>query len=128
MSFGNWNSGLDLGNDVIDHTKVDPLFGTEADLNELFDEIAKRGMHVIIDFIPNHTSEKSPWFNSSVNDRNGPFGDFYIWRDPLIDKSGNNMPPNGWVSEPPFEIEAKLSPIPNIRIPFQEGIIAYSRS
>ncbi len=55
-------------------------------------------MHVIIDFIPNHTSVKSAWFNSSVNDKNGPYGDFYIWKDPLLDAFGNMIPPNEWVN------------------------------
>lgn len=58
-------------------------------------------MHVILDFIPNHTSEKSAWFNSSVYDKDGPYGDFYIWADPLFDDFGNMTPPNEWVTALP---------------------------
>ena len=56
------------------------------------------GMHVILDFIPNHTSNTSWVFQKSVNDSRGPYADAFIWRDPAgLNADGNPIPPNNWV-------------------------------
>lgn len=57
---------LDAGYDVQDYTKVAPRYGTNEDLYKLFDEAHKRGMHVILDLVPGHTSDKHPWFVESA--------------------------------------------------------------
>ena len=83
----------DFGYDVSDYCDVDPLFGTLADFDRLVSEAHKRGMKIIIDYVPNHTSDQHPWFIESRSSRDNPKRDWYIWRDP---KAGG--PPNNWGS------------------------------
>jgi alpha-glucosidase len=91
--------GRDLGYDVSDHTTVDPLLGTDADFDELVATCHGRGINVILDLVMNHTSDEHPWFLASRASREGPYADFYLWRDPKgIDADGNPIPPNNWVS------------------------------
>ena len=71
----------DGGYDVADYTNVLPEFGTIEDVRELLDNVRRHGMKVIIDFVMNHTSSDHPWFQASRTDPDGPFGDFYVWRD-----------------------------------------------
>jgi alpha-glucosidase len=84
----------DFGYDVADYCNVDPLFGTLADFDELLDEAHKRGLKVIIDWVPNHTSDRHPWFLESRGSRDSAKRDWYVWRDPAPDGG----PPNGWES------------------------------
>jgi alpha-glucosidase len=91
--------GLDLGYDVSDHERVDPLFGSEADFDRLVDEAHRRGIRVVLDLVMNHTSDAHPWFESSRAGRDGPHADWYLWRDPAgRDADGRPIPPNNWVS------------------------------
>jgi alpha-glucosidase len=91
--------GRDLGYDVTDHTAVDPLLGSEGDFDRLVAECHRRGIRVILDLVMNHTSDESPWFLASKASRDGPFADFYLWRDPSgYDVDGRPLPPNNWVS------------------------------
>jgi alpha-glucosidase len=91
--------GRDLGYDVTDHTRVDPLLGTEEDFDRLVAECHRRGIKVILDLVMNHTSDESEWFLASKASREGPYADFYLWRDPSgWDADGNPLPPNNWVS------------------------------
>jgi len=83
----------DFGYDVSDYCDVDPLFGTLDDFDGLVEETHKRGMKVIIDYVPNHTSDQHAWFIESRSSRDNPRRDWYIWRDP---KDGG--PPNNWGS------------------------------
>ena len=71
----------DGGYDVADYTNVLPEFGTSEDVRELLENARRHGMRVIIDFVMNHTSSDHPWFQASRTDPDGPFGDFYVWRD-----------------------------------------------
>ncbi len=90
---------LDGGYDVMDHTAVDPVFGTLADLDRLIEECHRRGLRVILDLVMNHTSDQHPWFVQSRQSRTGPFADFYLWRDPSgWDRDGRPEPPNNWLS------------------------------
>ena len=84
----------DFGYDVADYTDVDPLFGTMADFDELLAAAHDRGIRVVIDYVPNHTSDQHPWFVESRSSRDNPKADWYIWRDPKPDGSL----PNNWVS------------------------------
>ncbi len=84
----------DWGYDISDHTDVDPLFGDLATAEELINQAHARGMRVIFDLIPNHTSDQHPWFIESRSSRTNPKRDWYVWRDPKSDGS----PPNNWVS------------------------------
>ena len=90
---------LDGGYDVMDHTTVDPVFGTMADLDRLIDGCHRRGVRVILDLVMNHTSDQHPWFVESRRSKTGPFADHYLWRDPAgWDRDGRPEPPNNWLS------------------------------
>ncbi|XP_077470204.1 amino acid transporter heavy chain SLC3A1 [Stigmatopora argus] len=83
----------DLGYDVEDFQAIDPLFGTMKDFEDLLAEMHKLGLKLIMDFIPNHTSDKHRWFNSS---RTGDphYKDYYVWAD----CTATGPKPNNWVS------------------------------
>lgn len=83
----------DFGYDVEDFFDIDPLFGTMHDFENLLAEMHQRGMKMIMDFIPNHTSDRHRWFNLS---RTGhpQYKDYYIW----IDCNASDPKPNNWVS------------------------------
>lgn len=84
----------DFGYDVADHTDVDPVFGTLADFDHLLREAHARGIRVIVDLVPNHTSDRHPWFVESRSSRDSAKRDWYVWADPRPDGS----PPNNWRS------------------------------
>jgi alpha-glucosidase len=84
----------DFGYDISHHTDIDPAYGTLADLDRLLDAAHRRGLRVIVDFVPNHTSDRHPWFVASRSARTDPKRDWYYWRDPAPDGG----PPNNWVS------------------------------
>jgi len=84
----------DFGYDVADYCDVDPIFGTLEDFDELLAEAHRLGLKVIIDFVPNHTSDQHPWFLESRESRDNPKRDWYVWRDPAPDGG----PPNNWQS------------------------------
>src|SRR3954452_20822561 len=85
----------DFGYDVADYTNIDPLFGTMVDFDRLVAQAHQRGLKVILDFVPNHTSDQHPWFVESRPARDSPKRDWYLWRDPKPD----GAPPNNWLSE-----------------------------
>ncbi len=86
----------DFGYDVADYLNIDPLFGTLRDFDQLVESLHRRGIRLILDFVPNHTSEAHPWFRESRASRNNPKRDWYIWRDP----SADGGPPTNWRSFP----------------------------
>lgn len=84
----------DFGYDVADYTGIHPLFGTMADFDALLADLHARGLKLIIDLVPNHTSDEHPWFQESRSSRDNSKRDWYIWRDPAPDGG----PPNNWLS------------------------------
>lgn len=84
----------DFGYDVADYVDIDPIFGTLHDFDALVQEAHARGLRVILDLVPNHTSDEHPWFVESRSSRDNPKRDWYIWRDPAPDGG----PPNNWLS------------------------------
>ena len=78
----------DFGYDVADYCDVDPIFGTLDDFDRLLREVHCRGLKMILDFVPNHTSDQHPWFLESRSSRENPKRDWYLWRDE----------PNNWLS------------------------------
>jgi len=84
----------DFGYDVADYCDVDPLFGDLATFDRLVAEAHRRSIKIIIDYVPNHSSDQHPWFIQSRSSRDNPKRDWYIWRDPRPDGS----PPNNWGS------------------------------
>ncbi|MFC0239014.1 alpha-amylase family glycosyl hydrolase [Rhodopseudomonas telluris] len=85
----------DFGYDVADYVGIDPIFGTMADFDALVLTAHARGLKVILDLVPNHSSEQHPWFVESRSSRDNPKRDWYLWRDPAPDGG----PPNNWLSE-----------------------------
>ena len=85
----------DFGYDVADFCAVDPIFGSFADFDRLIEAAHARGLRVILDFVPNHTSDRHPWFEESRASRDSAKRDWYVWRDPKPDGS----PPSNWLSE-----------------------------
>jgi alpha-glucosidase len=84
----------DFGYDVADYTGIHPLFGTLDDFDHLLREAHARELKVILDFVPNHSSDQHAWFQESRSSRDNPKRDWYIWRDPGPDGG----PPNNWLS------------------------------
>ncbi len=84
----------DFGYDVADYIDINPLFGTMADFDALLADAHERGLKLIIDLVPNHTSDEHAWFQESRSSRDNPKRDWYIWRDPAPDGG----PPNNWLS------------------------------
>jgi alpha-glucosidase len=85
----------DFGYDVSDYCDIDPLFGSLDDFDQLVGSAHRRGIKIILDFVPNHTSEQHPWFIESRASRSNPKRDWYIWHDGKADGS----PPNNWLSQ-----------------------------
>ena len=83
----------DWGYDVSDYTGVHPELGTLADLDELIAAAGQRGMRVMLDLVPNHTSSAHPWFIDAGAGRDAPHRDYYVWADP----APGGGPPNNWV-------------------------------
>ena len=78
----------DFGYDVANYCDIDPIFGTLEDFRLLLEEAHRRGLKVILDFVPNHTSDQHPWFLESRSSRESPKRNWYLWRDQ----------PNNWLS------------------------------
>jgi alpha-glucosidase len=84
----------DFGYDVADYCDIDPIFGTLSDFDRLLNAAHERGLKIILDFVPNHTSDQHPWFLESRSSRDNPKRDWYLWRD----AAANGGPPNNWLS------------------------------
>ncbi len=84
----------DFGYDVADYVGIHPMFGTMADFDALLTEVHERDMKLILDLVPNHSSDEHEWFIESRSSRDNPKRDWYIWRDPAPDGG----PPNNWLS------------------------------
>ena len=85
---------VDFGYDVSDYEEIDPMYGTLADFDVLASEAKKRGIHIILDLVVNHSSDQHKWFLDSKSSRTSAHRDWYIWRD----GKGPSEPPNNWVS------------------------------
>jgi alpha-glucosidase len=83
----------DFGYDVADYCDIDPVFGDLADFDRLVHAAHERGIKVLLDWVPNHTSDQHPWFVDSRSSRESPRRDWYVWRDPKPDGS----PPSNWL-------------------------------
>jgi len=106
---------VDFGYDISDHTDIDPIFGTLADMDALIEAVHARGIKIILDYVPAHTSDQHPWFIESRASRDNPKRDWYVWRDPapdgvvLMEKPfGNGMKKQGSII---CTIFSRLNPI-----------------
>jgi alpha-glucosidase len=86
---------LDQGFDITDHLDVDPIFGDLETFDRLLGEAHARRLKIIVDYVPNHTSNEHPWFVESRSSRHSPKREWYTWRDP----APGGGPPNNWISE-----------------------------
>ncbi len=84
----------DWGYDVSDYTGIHPWFGAMKDFDRLLRACHDRGMKLILDYVPNHSSDQHPWFLESRSSRDNPKRDWYIWRDAGAD----GRAPNNWLS------------------------------
>jgi len=78
----------DFGYDVADYCDIDPIFGSIQDFDRLLKEAHRRDLRLILDFVPNHSSDQHPWFLESRSSRENAKRDWYLWRDE----------PNNWMS------------------------------
>ena len=83
----------DWGYDVSDYRDIDPAFGTLDDLDTLVREAGERGIRILMDLVPNHTSDQHAWFVDALSGRDSAHRDYYVWADPKPDGG----PPNNWV-------------------------------
>lgn len=86
---------IDFGYDVADYCDIDPLFGDLKTFDRLLAAMHSRGLKLLMDFVPNHSSDQHPWFIESRSSRENPKRDWYIWRD----ASDDGGPPNNWISD-----------------------------
>jgi alpha-glucosidase len=84
----------DFGYDISNYTDIDPIFGSLDDFDALLADAHSRGLKVLLDYVPNHTSDRHPWFLEARSSRNSAKRDWYIWRDAKPDGG----PPNNWLS------------------------------
>jgi len=85
----------DFGYDISDYYNIDPIFGSLSDFDSLIKKAHGKGMKVLMDFVPNHTSFEHPWFKESRSSKNNPKRDWYIWKSP----KKNGAAPNNWLSQ-----------------------------
>jgi alpha-glucosidase len=85
---------VDFGYDISDYVAIDPAYGTMADFDKLIAEGKKRDIRIIMDFVMNHTSDKSKWFIESASSKTNPKRDWYVWKD----GKAPGQPPNNWQS------------------------------
>ncbi len=83
----------DWGYDVSDYMTVHPELGTLADMDDLIEQAGRRGMRVLLDLVPNHTSSANPWFTDAASARDSAHRDYYVWADPVP----GGGPPSNWL-------------------------------
>lgn len=93
------SGGQDTGYDITNHTEIDPIFGKLENFTSLVRAMHKRDMKIIMDFVPNHSSDKHPWFLKSVKGEE-PYDDYYVWHPGKNTTGSKTHPeePNNWVS------------------------------
>ena len=84
----------DFGYDVADYMDIASIFGSLTDFDALLAHATRRGLKIILDYVPNHTSNQHPWFTASRSSRSDPKRDWYLWQDPAADGGA----PNNWLS------------------------------
>ncbi|UCM50822.1 alpha,alpha-phosphotrehalase [Aeromonas caviae] len=85
---------VDNGYDIADYLNIDPAYGTMSDFEALLGAAHARGIRIVMDIVVNHTSTEHAWFKSALEDKNSPYRDYYIWKDPV-----DGGVPNNWQSK-----------------------------
>ena len=88
----------DFGYDVSNYTAINPIFGSLEDFVNLVSRVHELQMKIIMDFVPNHSSESHAWFVRSVAGEE-EYRDYYVWADPAGWSQGSPLPPNNWLSK-----------------------------
>ncbi|XP_026672580.1 alpha-glucosidase-like isoform X5 [Ceratina calcarata] len=88
---------IDFGYDISNFTDIDPVYGTLEDFRELVKAAHAKNLKVVIDFVPNHTSTKHPWFLKSLQGIE-PYKDYFVWHEGKVLENGTRVPPNNWMS------------------------------
>ncbi|XP_026808060.1 maltase 2-like isoform X1 [Rhopalosiphum maidis] len=86
---------VDFGYDISDFVKIDSTFGTMEDFSSLQKKLKSLGVRILLDFVPNHSSDEHEWFQKSVK-KIDPYTEYYVWLDGKLDENGNRVPPNNW--------------------------------
>lgn len=81
----------DNGYDISDYQAIHPDFGTMADMDDLIEQAKERGIRIVMDLVVNHTSDEHKWFVEARKNRDNPYRDYYVWRDPVDEKEPNGM-------------------------------------
>ena len=85
---------VDNGYDIADYLAIDPAYGTMSDFEALLAAAHGRDIRIVMDIVVNHTSTEHAWFKSALGDKNSPYRDYYIWKDPV-----DGGVPNNWQSK-----------------------------
>ncbi|XP_034475196.1 maltase 1 [Drosophila innubila] len=88
---------VDFGYDISDYRAIQPEYGTLKDFDELIAKAKRLGIKIILDFVPNHSSDQHEWFIKSVAKEPG-YENFYVWEDGTLLENGTRVPPNNWIS------------------------------
>ncbi|EDS26390.1 alpha-amylase 2 [Culex quinquefasciatus] len=86
---------VDFGYDISDFVDIQPEYGTMTDFENLVQQAKRLGLRIILDFVPNHSSDEHEWFGKSENREVG-YEDFYVWNEGLLESDGTRSPPNNW--------------------------------
>jgi alpha-glucosidase len=84
----------DFGYDISDYCGIHKIFGKMEDFDELLRKLHESGIKLLLDFVPNHTSDEHKWFKSSRSSKDDSKRNWYIWKDP----APGGGPPNNWLS------------------------------
>lgn len=88
---------VDFGYDISDFVNIDKRFGTMKDFEELLKATHNASMKIIMDFVPNHSSDQHEWFQKSLQSIE-PYTDYYVWHKGKVLPNGTVTVPNNWVS------------------------------
>lgn len=92
---------LDFGYDISDFRAIDPQFGSMADFKRLVARSKELDIKIILDFVPNHTSDEHEWFQIAINKTHPEhlkYKDFFIWHEGKLLANGTRVPPSNWLS------------------------------
>lgn len=87
---------VDAGYDISNYTNIQKEFGTLDDFDDMIIEANRLGVKIIMDFVPNHSSDQHEWFTKSV-EKDGKYSEYYVWRNCELQADGTRQMPNNWV-------------------------------
>jgi alpha-glucosidase len=100
----------DFGYDVADYYDVDPIFRTMQDFDRFLKEAHHRDLRLILDFVPDHSSDQHPWFMESRSSRENSKRDWYLWRDKPLNWM-SNFGGSSWEWDKGSQISVRVRPV-----------------